>query len=95
MFTSLQCQLRLSLANRTFQSQHNLLRSLGLLVKHGLGLTTITGLFAIVSTLSLREKRRFAGFILSDFVLSVLFAGLAFAVGAAGFGDVDLEEERG
>ena len=30
-----------------------------------------------------------AGFVLGDFVLRVLFALFAFAVGAAGFGDLD------
>lgn len=30
-----------------------------------------------------------AGFVLGDFVLGVLFALFAFAVGAAGFGDLD------
>jgi hypothetical protein len=33
-----------------------------------------------------------AGFVLSDLVLSVLFAGFALAIGAAGLGDVDLGE---
>jgi len=32
----------------------------------------------------------FAGFVLGDFVLGVLLAVFAFAVGAPGFGDVDL-----
>lgn len=35
--------------------------------------------------------RYFAGFVLGDFVLGVLSAVFAFAVGAAGFGDVDLD----
>ena len=33
----------------------------------------------------------FAGFVLRDFVLGVLLAVFAFAVGAPGFGDVDLD----
>ena len=33
-----------------------------------------------------------AGFVLCDFVLGVLFAIFALAVGAAGFGNVDLED---
>jgi len=33
----------------------------------------------------------FAGFVLCDFVLSVLLAVFAFAVGAAGLGYVDLD----
>lgn len=36
----------------------------------------------------------FAGFVLGDFVLGVLLAVFAFAVGAAGFGDVDLDAGR-
>ena len=57
MLASLQRQLCLRLASRTLESQHNLLRSLCLLVENGLCLTTITGLFAIITTLSLREQR--------------------------------------
>ena len=34
----------------------------------------------------------FSGLVLCDFVLGVLFAGLALAVGATGLRDVDLEE---
>lgn len=56
MLAPLQRQLCLRLARRTLQSQHNLLRSLGLLVENGFGLTTVTGLFSIITTLSLREK---------------------------------------
>ena len=37
-----------------------------------------------------REEAYFAGFILCDFVLGVFLAVFALAVGAAGFGDVDL-----
>lgn len=57
MLASLQRQLRLGLAGCALQSQHDLLRSLGLLVENRLCLTTITGLFAIITTLSLREQR--------------------------------------
>ena len=38
----------------------------------------------------MEEGTYFAGFVLCDFVLGVLFALFALAVGAAGFGDVDL-----
>jgi hypothetical protein len=114
VLASLQTQLRLSLALCTLQSQHDLLRRLGFLVEHGLRLTSVTGLFAVVTALSLGEegglvcalescfilfKRMdvgvgyLAGFVLGDFVLSVLFAGFALAVGAAGLGDVDLGNE--
>jgi hypothetical protein len=113
VLASLQTQLRLGLALCTLKSQHDFLRRLGLLVEHGLRLTSVTGLFAVVAALSLGEERGLvstleycfvsvecmgvdpgvaylAGFVLGDFVLSVLFAGFALAVGAAGLGDVDL-----
>ena len=56
VLASLQCQLCLGLASCALQSQHNLLGGLSLLVENWLGLTTITGLLAIITTLSLSEK---------------------------------------
>ena len=56
MLASLERQLRLGLALCALQSQHNLLGSLGLLVEDRLGLTTVTGLLAIVTALTLGEK---------------------------------------
>ena len=56
VLASLQRQLCLRLARRALQSQYDLLRCLGLLVENGFCLTTITGLFAIISTLSLGEQ---------------------------------------
>jgi len=53
MLASLQCQLRLGLAYGTLQSQHDLLGCLRLLVEDGLGLTTVTGLLSVITTLSL------------------------------------------
>ena len=38
------------------QSQHDLLGGLGLLVEHRLGLTTVTGLLSVVTTLTLSEE---------------------------------------
>jgi hypothetical protein len=61
-----------------------------LLVEDGLGLTTITGLFAIITTLSLGEERGLSSLVLGNLVLRVLLALLAFAVGLAGFGNVNL-----
>lgn len=95
VLASLQCQLRPGLALDAFQSQHNLLRGLGLLVEDGLGLTTVTGLLAVVSALSLGKQRGFAGLVLSHLVLGVLAALLALAVGVAGFRDVDLDAIKG
>jgi hypothetical protein len=76
-------------------------------VEHRLGLTTITGLFAIITTLSLCEERclgqsanvrhssydisYLARLVLGDLVLSVLSAVLALAVSASGLGNVDLK----
>jgi hypothetical protein len=57
VLAALQGELALGLASDTLESQHDLLGSLSLLVKDRLGLTTITGLLAIVTTLSLSEKR--------------------------------------
>lgn len=53
----LQRQLRLGLALRAFQPQHDLLRRLGLLVEHRFGLSSVPGLLAVVAALSLREER--------------------------------------
>ena len=60
VLAALQRQLQLSLAGNTFQSQDDLLRRLSLLVEHGLGLTTVTRLLAVVTTLTLREGRGLA-----------------------------------
>jgi len=90
MLATLQRQLCLRLASCALQSQHNLLRRLCLLVEHRLCLTTVTGLLAIITTLSLREKRCLSCLVLRHLVLGVLSAILALAVGASGFGNVDL-----
>lgn len=55
VLASLQRQLELGLALDTLQSQNNLLGGLSLLVEDRLGLTTITGLLAVVSALTLGE----------------------------------------
>ena len=60
-----------------------------------LGLASVTGLFAIVTALSLGEKGRLAGLVLGDLVLGVLLAGLALAIGLTGLGDVDLPISQG
>ena len=59
-------------------------------MENGLGLTTITGLFTIVTTLSLGKQRSLPSLILGDLVLGVLLARLALAVGLTGLGDIDL-----
>lgn len=90
MLASLQSQLSLGLALDALQSQDDLLGSLGLLVEDGLGLTTITRLLAVVTSLSLCEQRGLASLVLGDLVLGVLAALLALAVGVSGLGNVDL-----
>ena len=90
MLAALQGQLALGLALDALQSQHNLLGGLGLLVEDGLGLTTITGLLAVITALSLSEQRGLASLVLGDLVLGVLAALLALAVGVTGLGNVDL-----
>lgn len=56
VLASLERQLRLGLALCALQSQHNLLGGLSLLVEDRLGLTTVTGLLAIVTALTLGEE---------------------------------------
>lgn len=66
MLAALQRQLRLGLAARALETKHNLLGGLGLLVENGLGLSSVTGLLPVVTTLSLCEERG-----LRDWVLVV------------------------
>jgi hypothetical protein len=56
VLAALQRQLSLGLAVCALKSQDNLLGGLGLLVEDWLGLTTITGLLPVVTTLTLGEK---------------------------------------
>lgn len=63
-------------------------------MENGLCLTTVPRLFAVVTTLSLREQRGLASLVLRHLVLRVLAALLALAVGLAGLGDVDLYTHR-
>lgn len=89
MLASLQQQLRAGLAYHALQTQHNLLRGLGLLVENGLGLTTVTLLLTVVSALTLGKQRRLAGLVLRHLVLRVLAALLAFAVRLSRLGYVN------
>lgn len=57
VLASFQGKLGLGLADSALQSQHDLLGGLRLLVKDGLSLTSITGLLAVITTLSLGEQR--------------------------------------
>ncbi|KAH3663201.1 hypothetical protein OGATHE_004777 [Ogataea polymorpha] len=89
VLTSLEWELQLGLAADTFQSQHNLLGGLGLLVENLLGLTTVTGLLAVVSSLTLGVKRSLSGLVLGHSVLGVFSAVLALAVGLSGLWNVN------
>lgn len=89
VLTSLQSQLGLGLADNTLQSQDNLLGGLSLLVEDWLGLTTVTALLTVVSSLTLGKQGSLTSLVLGDLVLGVLLAVLALAVGSSGFWDVN------
>ncbi len=55
MLAALQDKLMLVLADCTFETEDDLLGSFGFLVKDRLGLTTISGLFAIITALTFKE----------------------------------------
>lgn len=76
------------------ETKDNLLGSLGLLVENRLGLTTITGLLAVVTSLTLGVQRGLAGLVLGNLVRRVLTALEALAVCVSGLGDVDLRDAR-
>jgi hypothetical protein len=59
-------------------------------VENGLGLTTITGLLTVVTSLTLSEKRSLTSLVLGDLVRSVLSTLGTLAVGVTGLGNVDL-----
>jgi hypothetical protein len=56
VLAALQGELLLGLAGSALQAQDNLLGGLGLLVEDGLGLTTVTALLPVVTTLTLGEQ---------------------------------------
>jgi hypothetical protein len=74
----------------TFKTKDNLLGSLGLLVENGLGLTTITGLLTVITSLTLGEERSLTSLVLGDLVRSVLSALDALTEGVTCLGNVDL-----
>lgn len=80
----------LVLADSTFQTQDNLLGSLGFLVEDGFGLTTVAGLFAVVTALTLGEDGGFTGLVLGNFVGGVTTALLTGTEGFTSLRDVDL-----
>ena len=56
VLAALQGELLLGLASSALETQDDLLGGLGLLVEDGLGLTTITALLPVVTTLTLGEQ---------------------------------------
>lgn len=56
VLAALQRKLLLGLASSALKTKDNLLGGLGLLVEDGLGLTTITALLPVVTTLTLGEQ---------------------------------------
>lgn len=93
MFCALNRLLGAIFATLTFETQHNLLGGLSLLVKHGLGLSSKTRLLSVVTTLSLCKLRGLSRLVLGDLEPLV---GLALDVGAKGalaFRDVHLRRD--
>ena len=90
VLAALQGELLLGLAGSALETEDDLLGGLGLLVEDGLGLTTITALLPVVTSLTLGEQGGLASLVLGNLVLGVLVALPALAVGPAGFGNVDL-----
>ena len=76
-FGSLQAKVGFGLALLALNTQHNLFRGLGFLVKDRLGLPTETHLLAVITAFSLREVRGFTSFVLGDLVFRVLLAFFA------------------
>lgn len=60
-------------------------------MENGLGLTTITGLLTVVTSLTLGIERSLTSLVLGDLVGSVLSALLALAEGVSGLGNVNLK----
>ena len=56
MLAALERELCLGLAVDALETEHDLLGCLGLLVEYWLGLTSVSGLLAVVTTLTLREE---------------------------------------
>lgn len=92
MLASLDGKLSLSLAGNTLKTENNLLGGLGLLVEDLLGLTTITSLLTVVTTLTLSIKGSLTGLVLSDLVLSVLAALLAGTESSSGLRNVNYKQ---
>ena len=89
VLSTLENQMLLRLTFLALQTKDNLTCGLGLLVEHGLGLTSETHLLGIVTTLSLGEVGSLSGLVLGDLVDLVLTALLAGTVCLTFFGYVN------
>uniref|UniRef100_A0A7S3A1Q2 Secreted protein n=1 Tax=Rhodosorus marinus TaxID=101924 RepID=A0A7S3A1Q2_9RHOD len=93
MLAAFDSHLRLVFAGITFQPQHNLLCSLGLLLKHGFGLPAKPCLLPIVPSLPLRKKGVLALLVLRHLVQSVLLALLPRTESLPSFRNGHLEQQ--
>merc|ERR1712150_118808 len=89
MFTAFQCDLFTELALSTFQTQYNLLRRLRLLVMDRSRLSTITRLFAFVTSVSLCKRSFLCGLVLGDLMECMLPTLLTIAQSFTGFRNVN------
>jgi hypothetical protein len=80
----------LTLAGGALKTKNDLLGGLGLLVEDRLGLTSVTGLLSVVTTLTLGDEGSGAGLVLGNLLDGVLSALGVGAEGLASLGDVDL-----
>ncbi len=71
MLATLKGNVRAVLAGSALETQDNLLGGLGLLVEDGLGLSTVTLLLPVVTTLTLSVERSLTSLVLGDLVRAV------------------------
>lgn len=76
------------LASSALQTKDDLLGGLGLLVEDRLGLTSITSLLAVITTLTLGEETGGSSLVLGNLVEGVLTALREIAQSATGLGNV-------
>lgn len=72
VLASLERNVRSVLALGALETQNDLLGGLGLLVEDGLGLTTVTLLLPVVTTLTLGVERSLTSLVLGDLVGAVI-----------------------
>ena len=89
VLASLERKLELGLALDALETKNDLLGGLGLLVENLLGLTTITALLTVVTTLTLSVKGGLTSLVLSDLVLGVLAARLVGTESSSGLRNVN------